>query len=235
MAAFFLTIQIRLTEGDLERAHSEAQRRQDYNQARNLKGRNRAAATGDEALRLHILGCVGELAVAKYLGMESRVFDAQGPIRGSSDLPGNIEVKTRPKANYDLLVQFGDDPNKIFVLVTHEGGESAHVRGWIRGKDAMRKEYVRELVRGRPCYVIPQKALESPQTLLVAMHGNAAQRVLQSHEVWITEQDGELVLHFCDALADALGWSVGTVLEWDIMDESTCVIRPIREQPPQES
>jgi hypothetical protein len=62
-------------------------------------------------------------------------------------------------------VQFSDDPNKIFVLTTHEGGDTTQIWGWIRGGDAMKKEWVREFVRGRRCYAVPQSALSPVSTI----------------------------------------------------------------------
>ena len=124
-----MAIQIDLTTEQLKRAEQEALRRQSVNEARGLRGRNRAAATGPKALELHRLGCTGEIAVAAYLGLGEQVFTESEAVRGSRDLPGGIEVKTRPKHGYDLLVQLDDDPSKLFVLVTHESGGTTRLVG----------------------------------------------------------------------------------------------------------
>jgi len=148
-------------------ANAEACRRQQENEAKGLRGRNKAPNRGEKALKLHQLGCIGEVAVAEYLGLQEHLFSAETAIRGSADLPGSIEVKTRSKHNYDLLVQFSDDPSKIFVLATHEGGDTTQIWGWILGSHAMKKKWVREFVPGRRCYAVPQSALnpiEAPLT-----------------------------------------------------------------------
>lgn len=158
-------IEITLNPEKLALANAEAFRRQQQNEAKGLRGRNKAPDRGEKALKLHQLGCIGEVAVAEFLGVQEHLFTAKKAIRGSADLPGNIEVKTRSKHNYDLLIQFSDDPDKIFVLVTHEGGDITQIWGWIRGCDAMKKEWVREFVRGRRCYAVPQTALNPVSTI----------------------------------------------------------------------
>lgn len=229
-----MPIDVSLSAAQIQFALDEAQRRQSHNESRGLKGRNRAPSSGAKALEMHRLGCIGELAVAVHLGLEGRVFSAQSPFRNSVDLPGGIEVKTRSKKFYDLLVQLDDDPNKTFVLATHEGGQTTQIVGWIKGKDAMRKEWIREFVRGRPCYAVPQSALESMSTLPV---GNQESRILGSHEAWLSEEPGaiegetELVLHFSQELADSLGWYPGDNLTWDVDQESgTCRIHKNNER-----
>lgn len=209
-----MAIQISLTTEQLERAQQEAHRRQAVNEARGLRGRNRAAATGPKALEMHLLGCIGEIAVAVHLGLEEHAFSESEAVRGSCDLPGGIEVKARPRHGYDLLVQLDDDPSKLFVLVTHQDC-TTRIVGWARGRDVMRNSYVRELVRGRPCYVIPYKALQPAETLVEVGLGGRRDRVLGSHQVWTTEcENGDVVLNFSDNLIQELGWEVGDVLTW---------------------
>ena len=47
--------------------HAEAKRRQSINEHSGLKGRNGGPEEGEKALRAHLLGAAGELAVADYL------------------------------------------------------------------------------------------------------------------------------------------------------------------------
>jgi hypothetical protein len=226
-----MPVKITLGPEQLALAEAEAHRRQLQNESRGLRGRNKAPDKGEKALKMHLLGCIGEVAVADYLGLQEHLFKAQSPVPGAADLPGNIEVKTRSKHNYDLLVQISDDPNKIFVLTTHEGGEATHIVGWIRGQDAMRKGWIREFVRGRPCYAIPQSELRPPETIVEAASLKPKGRVLGSHEAWLTEEGEDLLLNFSQELADRLGWAPGDVLEWDTVPESSqCIIRKANER-----
>ena len=84
-------------------------RRQGVNEAQGLRGRNGGAWKGSKALDIHLLGAAGEMAVASYLGLKEHLFKETEAKRGSDDLPG-IDVKTRSKASYDLIVQKREDP-----------------------------------------------------------------------------------------------------------------------------
>lgn len=160
-------VEINLSAEDLSLAESEARRRQDHNESRGLRGRNRAPATGSKALQFHRLGCIGEVAAATFLGLRDGLFANSEPVRGSGDLPGGIDVKTRAKHSYDLLVQLRDDPGKRFLLVTYEWSGPAIVHGWCLGSDAMRETYIKTYVPGRTCYAVPQLELRNPEDLLV--------------------------------------------------------------------
>lgn len=216
-----MSIDIKLSEKQLHIAEQEARRRQSQNEERGLKGRNRAPAAGTKALEMHRLGCIGETAVAHYLGLEQFLFTHQQAMPGSSDLPGGIEVKTRSKHGYDLLVQLDDDPDETFVLVTHQG-DTTRVIGWLRGYEAMKREYIRELVRGRPCYVVPQNKLRPLDELWQSPAADSA------YGAEIESDGGELILKFPEALLERLDWKVGDTLKWEVCHETnTCVIRKV--------
>lgn len=227
-----MSITIELTEQQLHAANAEALRRQTQNEARKLRGRNRAPAVGEKALKLHQLGCIGEVAAASFLGLSGQEFALKDAVRGSSDLPGNIEVKTRPKHGYDLLIQINDDPGKIFVLITYDG-ITTQVAGWIRGHDAMKKEWIKEYIPNRPCYAVKQSELNPPETLQEALNGSFP-RVLESHEAWITEAgDGtdDLFLNFNPGLMERLGWEVGDTLTWTVdAARNQCIIKKINDE-----
>ena len=223
-------VEITLSPEKLALANAEACRRQQENEAKGLRGRNKAPDKGEKALKLHRLGCIGEVAVAEYLGLQEHLFSAESAVRGSEDLPGNIEVKTRSKHSYDLLVQFSDDPGKIFVLATHEGGSMTQIRGWIRGCDAMRKEWVREFVRGRPCYAVPQAALSPASTIKDSLATPVTNRPTETHEVWLTEDGDDIILNFSETILSKLKWKEGDLLQFDTVSEpSQCIIKKVNE------
>ena len=132
--------------------------------SRRTQGRNNAPAQGTTAQLMHLLGAAGELAVACYLGLEDEVFKDTEPVRGSSDLPGRIDVKCRSNHSYDLLVQLDDEPDKKFVLVTIQNRRT-FIHGWIFGKDAMKEQWIKTYVRGRTCYAVPQEHLNPIEEL----------------------------------------------------------------------
>ena len=139
-------------------------RRQGVNEAKGLRGRNGGAWKGSKALDIHLLGAAGEVAVASYLGLKEHLFKETEARRGSDDLPG-IDVKTRSKASYDLIVQKREDPKKVFVMVTIENQQTL-LHGWCYGHEAMQEQYWADPARGRPAYFVPKEALHSMDTLL---------------------------------------------------------------------
>jgi hypothetical protein len=147
------------SEEERRLAMEEGMRRQRVNEARGLRGRNKGAWKGDKALEIHLLGAAGEVAVASYLGLKGHLFKEKEAKRGSDDLPG-IDVKTRSKASYDLIVQKREDPKKKFVLVTIENQQTL-LHGWCYGEEAMQEQYWADPARGRPAYFVPKVALHS--------------------------------------------------------------------------
>ncbi len=139
-------------------------RRQRVNEAKGLRGRNRGPRFGDKALQVHLLGAAGEMAVASYLGMKEYLYQEKEARRGSDDLPG-IDVKTRSKSCYDLIVQKHENPSKKFVLVTIENQQTL-LHGWCYGHEAMDTQYWADPARGRPAYFVPQSVLRPMESLL---------------------------------------------------------------------
>lgn len=151
-------IQWKLTPQEREQAIAEGRRRQGVNEAKRLKGRNRGAEAGAEALRVHVLGAAGEMAVASYLGLKDQLYLEEQAVPGSCDLPGGIDVKTRARHYYDLLCQKDEVEGKKLVLVTIEA-RTIWIRGWIPSEQAIRADWWQEFVPGRGCYAVPQREL----------------------------------------------------------------------------
>lgn len=152
------------SEQERKDAMEEGMRRQSVNEAKGLRGRNRGAWKGNRALEIHLLGAAGEMAVASHLGMKQFLYQETEANRGSSDLPGKIDIKTRSKHKYDLIVQKNEDPEKRFVLVTIEN-KTTLIHGWCWGHEAMDEKYWADPARGRPAYFVPKEILHSIETL----------------------------------------------------------------------
>jgi hypothetical protein len=152
-----------LTEEERQLAIAEGWRRQSYNEARNISGRNGGSDKGDIALMYHKLGAAGEVAVASYLGLKDFLFKDQSPSRGSYDLPYKIDVKTRARHDYDLIVQLDDKPDKVYWLVTIENRE-VRIHGWIHHSDCAKREYIKDPAGGRRAYFVPKSALFPPES-----------------------------------------------------------------------
>lgn len=158
-----LPIEFSFSEEERQQAYAEGLRRQSVNEAKSLRGRNGGAWKGTKALDMHILGAAGEMAVASYLGLKDALYKESQAKRGSDDLPG-IDIKTRSKHSYDLIVQKNENPTKKFVLVTIEQ-RTTFIHGWCYGKEAMKEEYWADPARGRPAYFVPQSALRAIDTI----------------------------------------------------------------------
>lgn len=156
-------IEFVFSEEERKLAMEEGMRRQGVNEAKGLRGRNKGAAVGQKALDIHLLGAAGEMAVASHLGMKNHLYREIEAKRGSDDLPG-IDVKTRSKHQYDLIVQRNESPNKKFVLVTIEN-KTTLIHGWCYGHEAMQEQYWADPARGRPAYFVPKEALKPLSSL----------------------------------------------------------------------
>jgi hypothetical protein len=154
------------SEEERRLAMEEGMRRQQVNETRGLRGRNGGAWKGSKALDIHLLGAAGEVAVASYLGLKEHLFKEKEARRGSDDLPGGIDVKTRSKAAYDLIVQKNENACKKFVLVTIESQKTL-LHGWCYGHEALQEQYWADPARGRPAYFVPKEALRSIDELLL--------------------------------------------------------------------
>jgi hypothetical protein len=152
------------TEQERQQAMEEGLRRQRVNESKALRGRNGGAWQGSKALDIHLLGAAGEVAVASYLGMKEHLFKETEARRGSDDLPSGIDVKTRSKTSYDLIVQKNENARKKFVLVTIEC-QKTFLHGWCYGHEAMEEKYWADPARGRPAYFVPKEHLRPMETL----------------------------------------------------------------------
>lgn len=144
----------------------EGMRRQQVNEARGLRGRNGGAWQGSKALDIHLLGAAGEMAVASHLGMKDLLYKETQAKKGSDDLPG-MDIKTRSKHSYDLIVQRSESLGKKFILVTIQD-QTTLIHGWCYGHEATKEEYWADPARGRPAYFVPKKALRSVDELLLS-------------------------------------------------------------------
>jgi hypothetical protein len=159
-------IEFVFTEDERQQAVKEGLRRQGFNESKGLRGRNGGAWKGSKALDIHLLGAAGEMAVASHLGMKHLLYKETQAKRGSDDLPG-MDIKTRSKHSYDLIVQRNENPDKKFVLVTIQD-KTTLIHGWCYGHEATKEEYWADPARGRPAYFVPKKALRSIDELLLS-------------------------------------------------------------------
>jgi hypothetical protein len=106
--------------------------------------------------QLHVEGCLGEYALAKYLGVN---WSGQG-FRGGD--VGAFEVRTRSKDYYELILHPDDHDEKHYWLLCGCNGTYT-IKGWILGRDGKRKDYWKDPAGGRPAFFVPQSALILPE------------------------------------------------------------------------
>ena len=104
---------------------------------------------------IHIQGAAGEMAYAKF---QDRYWSGSvNTFKQGGDV-GDVQIRTRSKSDYDLLIRDGDRDDDYFVLVLGIAPKFEIV-GWIRAGDAKQPEYLKEH-GGRPAaYFVPQPAL----------------------------------------------------------------------------
>jgi hypothetical protein len=108
--------------------------------------------TADSAWGLHIVGTLGEMAVAKMLGIYwpedfGRLDTHTGDV-------GPYQVRATLRTSGRLIVHDDDDDEAIFYLVTGMPPVLT-VQGWLTGRDAKQRQFRTDPVGGRPAYFVP--------------------------------------------------------------------------------
>lgn len=122
--------------------------------ARNAHGMQ---ATEVEGLVCHIDGACGECA---YCKATQRYWPASVDTFKLPDVGRNIQVRTRSRPDYELIVRPDDPPNDAFVLVTGTI-PLYHVVGWIKAADAHRPEWWQTHGNRPGAWFVPHHALKS--------------------------------------------------------------------------
>lgn len=104
---------------------------------------------------LHIEGACGEAAVAKAL---NRFWDGSVDSFKSGGDVGGIQVRTRSRHDYELIVRADDRDTDVFVLVTGRA-PTFRVVGYILGRDAKRPEFLQRHGNRPGAYFVPYSVL----------------------------------------------------------------------------
>ena len=120
---------------------------------------HRNGMSEEDGWRANIEGACGEMAAAKFLGVYWN--GSINTYRKGGDLGANIEVKTRSRHDYDLLVRTYDVAKpKVYVLVTGNAPDF-RVRGWIvlDGPQDCKDEWLKTYANRPEAWFIPVSAL----------------------------------------------------------------------------
>jgi hypothetical protein len=154
-------VDVTLTWSELTTAAFIAIRRQIQNLA---NGRpDRFGAPVEDGWTLHIEGAAGEMAVAKAAG---RYWCGSLNDLKADDV-GLLQVRTRSRHSYELILHPGDPDDRAFVLVTGRA-PAFRIHGWIMGVDGKREEWWADPSgKNRPAYFVPTDSLRDLDELFV--------------------------------------------------------------------
>ena len=102
----------------------------------------------------HCEGACGELALARSLNI---YWDGSVDTFKAPDV-GPVQVRTRSRHNYELLVRDADSDDEVFVLIT--GLCPAYrIHGWLSGREAKQTEFLQTYGNRPAAYFVPQSHL----------------------------------------------------------------------------
>lgn len=149
-------VRVRLTSGEMMQAALVGVMRHVGNLKR---GRQDAHGYAGDGWAAHIEGACGELALAKALGLYW-----SGALEFRADDVGRLQVRTRSRHDYDLIVHPEDPDDRPFVLVTGKAPDF-RVGGWIMGRDAKRQAWWADPAGGRPAFFVRAEHLRPIEEL----------------------------------------------------------------------
>lgn len=153
---------IKLTPAEIMQGAIAGVMRQTQNISRDRTPRY--GATKENDWQLHVEGCLGEMAVAKEYNL---FWNANLGVIAPGDIGRKVEVRTRSRHHYDLILHPSDPDGSVFVLLTGTNG-SYTLHGWLLGIEGKQQRYWADPAKGRPAFFVPQSALRSPESLRIA-------------------------------------------------------------------
>jgi hypothetical protein len=134
-------------------------------QSQNLKQGNhdRFGADPENGWTLHIRGCLGEMAVAKHLGLP---WNGNLGNYRAHDV-GPYEVRTaQPGLHRRLILHDRDHDDRPYIHVISDHAGRYHLIGWLYGREGKRREWWIDPSRaGRHAYFVPNASLRPMNTL----------------------------------------------------------------------
>lgn len=148
-------IEVRLTTDELMMAASAASLRHVESIMSGRPDRH-GAARSDDGLGKHFEGACGEIAYCKARNVHwsASVNSFKGP-----DVGQNVQIRTRSRHDYDLIVRADDSDLDWFVLVTGKP-PTFIVRGYIRGREAKQAHWLKNHGGHGDAYFVPVSALK---------------------------------------------------------------------------
>lgn len=117
-----------------------------------------------DAHSVHVWGAVGEIALAKYIGVYPE-FSVKRFCGQRGDVLGDVEVRHRSKLHYDLIVRGNDSPDSRYVLTLGTPPE-IEIAGWCYGRDAKMPEFENNHGGYGVAYFVPKSKLRDIKELV---------------------------------------------------------------------
>lgn len=139
--------------------------RQTSNMKNNRNPRYGAGHNND--WQYNIEGCLGEMAVASFLGI---YWDGNINRLDRADV-GDLEVRTRSEHWHEMLLHEADKDESKHLLVTGKNG-SYQLHGWLYGYEGKLDKYWKDpSKKDRPAFFIPQSELRPISELQLLLKG----------------------------------------------------------------
>lgn len=159
-ATYPRALKVQLTPFEVAMAAQVGCRRQIESLIKGLKPAYGASPEG--AWSIHIEGACGEIAVAKAMGV---YWDGSVNTFGKPDIVGSsLQIRTRSKENYDLIVRTKDKDDEVMVLVTGIA-PIFEIRGWMVARDAKQHRFLQTYGGRDAAYFVPSKELKPIEEL----------------------------------------------------------------------
>lgn len=133
-------------------------------EAERLGHTDRHGADMEDGFNIHIMGATGEVAFCKSINL-CRVWNGRlvYPILTvnagkAPDFGKNIQVRTRSRQSYELIVRDDDSDDQVHV-VTVQGSQLWTVKGWVWGHEAKRPEWKKNHGGRGDAWFVPDDAL----------------------------------------------------------------------------
>lgn len=172
-----IDVVVRLTPEDLAWARWLGLKRHDEAIAQGLQDKH--GAKGKESRTLHCVGAAGEVAYARYSGLPAPTSVNTFKV---PDFPGGVQVKTRRRWDYELLVRDNALDWHRYVLATFLEAPVVTLRGWMPASDARRPAWRKAHGGREPAFFPPTSALLPMAALLEVVR--PVDRMTAPAEVW---------------------------------------------------
>lgn len=119
-----------------------------------------------ERLQEEVIGCCGEMAVAKAL--DKWFVPSIDTFHTRPDCFDSIEVRSTPRADGRLIVRDNDANDRVFILAIVNAPDIT-LAGWMLGGECKYDKYLYNPNDYRPAWFVPQKDLKTMDSLNVTI------------------------------------------------------------------